>query len=125
MEETQQATTEPQQVATEPRQIEKITLPKKEKHPGRVAAGKRLAAYNREQKLKKAQAAAAELESVNTQPTENWYNNCYLILGIVGVTLTAFGLYYSNRAIHKCPLRPPSPPATPVPEIPNAIYNME
>ena len=105
-----------------PKTIEKITLPKKEKNPGRVAAGKRLADWNRQRKLEKLQAQATETqvpELVTTTPAS--YDKCYLFLGVVGVTLTAIGLYYSRH----CP--PKKVKKEPLVEnsAPNAVYKME
>ena len=55
--------------------IEKITLPKKEKHPGRVAAGKRLAEFNRRKKLEKLQAVeqATMAEVSESAPSTPFY----------------------------------------------------
>ena len=103
--------------------IEKITLLKKDKNPGRVAAG------NRQKKLEKLQAQATETielaatELVTTTPVS--YHKCYLFLGVVGVTLSVIGLYYSRHNIHVCP--PKKVKKEPVVEnsAPNAIYKME
>ena len=127
--ETPQPIQEPQKI------IEKVTLPKKEKNPGRVAAGKRLAEWNRKKKLEKLEKKSVHtvhtvdtVDMVDDPPTT--YDKCYLFLGIVGVTLTALGLYYtSTRSMHVCPpTRQSTNPAT-VAKVtddkPNAVYKME
>ena len=126
MEETEEKTATP----SEP---QKITLPKKEKNPGRVAAGKRLAEWNRQNKLKKVEAAA-QMQVQVPMDSPNWYNNCYLVIGVLGVSLTALGLYWSRSRIHRCPPRVPektpvvaaeaTQPAKP-PEAASAMYDME
>ena len=128
----------PQTVEREPQQekmIEKITLPKKEKHPGRVAAGKRLAEFNRRKKLEKLQAQSEAEVSESAPPSPSTFDKCYLFLGVVGVALTAMGLYYARRSMHVCPLTRPAQPTQPaqsskkieVKEKPvqKAVYEME
>ena len=119
-------TTQPENPPETPKMIEKITLPKKEKNPGRVAAGKRLADWNRQRKLEKLQAQATETqvpELVTTTPAS--YDKCYLFLGVVGVALSVIGLYYSRHNIHVCP--PKKVKKEPLVEnsAPNAVYKME
>ena len=107
--------------------IEKITLPKKEKHPGRVAAGKRLAEFNRRKKLEKLQAV--EQVSESAPPSPSTFDKCYLFLGVLGVALTAMGLYYARRSMHVCPLTRPAQPSKKVEvkekPVQKAVYEME
>ena len=112
--------------------IEKITLPKKEKHPGRVAAGKRLAEFNRRKKLEKLQAVEQTTMAEVPESSPSTFDKCYLFLGVVGVALTAMGLYYARRSMHVCPLTRPTQPAQSskkieVKEKPvqKAVYEME
>ena len=96
----------PEPAVQQEKVIEKITLPRKEKHPGRVAAGKRLAEWNRQKKQEKLTQQSLEpgLHGNPPEPnTPSTFDKCYLFLGIVGVTLTAIGLYYARRSMHVCP----------------------
>ena len=112
---------------TENRVIEKITLPKKEKNPGRVAAGKRLAEFNRQKKLEKLAQADAPVAEMSAGSST--FDRCYLFLGVVGVALTAMGLYYARRSMHVCPLTRPSRPSKKVEvkekPVQQAVYEME
>ena len=88
------------------------TKPATEKNPGRVAAGKRLAAHNRMvgEAKKKAEAKAASAaalpsgstpaQSENT-PAQSGANNISLMtmLGIGGLIVSAAGVYYQREAI--------------------------
>ena len=121
---------EPQQE----KMIEKITLPKKEKHPGRVAAGKKLAEFNRRKKLEKLQAVEQTTMAEVPESSPSTFDKCYLFLGVVGVALTAMGLYYARRSMHVCPLTRLAQPAHPTPPVvkekpvqqqQKAVYEME
>ena len=105
--------------------IEKVTPPK---NPGRVAAGKKLAEWNRKKKLEKLEKKSVDavhtVDMVDDPPTT--YDKCYLFLGIVGVTLTALGLYYtSSRSMHACPPTRTATVAKVTADKPNAVYKME
>ena len=98
-----------------------------EKNPGRVAAGKRLAAHNRmvREAKKKAEVEAAKPASTSaTQPsaatptsgdnnTEASSNSLVTILWIGGLVVSALGVYYQREAIMKRlnPTAQPTPPA--------------
>ena len=87
----------------------KPTLPK---HPGRVAAGKRLAEHNRKaREAKKKQAEAQKPPTTATteantsatnntteQSSNNSTNTVYLILTVGGLVVSAFGVYYQREA---------------------------
>ena len=111
------------------KEIEKITIPKKEKQPGRVAAGKRLAEWNKQKKLEKLQAAeqVAEIEVESSPPST--FDKYYLFLGVVGVGLSAIGLYYMRGSMHVCPLTQPSKKVEkivkPIQRQQKAVYEME
>ena len=114
------------------KEIEKITIPKKEKQPGRVAAGKRLAEWNKQKKLEKLQAAeqVAEIEVESSPPST--FDKYYLFLGVVGVGLSAIGLYYMRGSMHVCPLTQPAQLSKkvekivkPIQQQQKAVYEME
>ena len=109
------------------------TKPATEKNPGRVAAGKRLAAHNRlvREAKKKAEAEAAKPASTSTTQasaatstqsgdnnTEASCNSLMTILGIGGLVVSALGVYYQREAIMKRrkPTAQPTPPAPAQPE---------
>ena len=85
------------------------TKPATEKNPGRVAAGKRLAAHNRKvREAKKAEAEAASAaakpsgntpaQSENTSKEESGIS-LMTVLGIGGLLVSAAGVYYQREAI--------------------------
>ena len=86
------------------------TKPATEKNPGRVAAGKRLAAHNR--KVREAKKAEAEAASAAAQPSDNAPAksentskeeesgiSLITVLGIGGLLVPAAGVYYQREAI--------------------------
>ena len=113
------------------------TKPAKEKNPGRVATGKRLAERNRlaREAKKKAGAEAAKPTATLAQPentnTESSNNSLILILGIGELVLTALGVYYQREAIKarfaSTPTPAPEPPAPAPSRIPvrRGIREME
>ena len=66
----------------------KITTVEKVKNPGRVAAGKRLAAISKEAKARKAE----ERKKAEAECTEN-SNLLYVTVGVLGVTGLGYGVY--------------------------------
>ena len=93
------------------------TKPAKEKNPGRVESGKRLAERNRlaREAKKKAKAeggtpSATPSATPQATPSDN-SNSIFLILGVGGLIVSAVGLYYQREAIQKRFGR-----ATPAPE---------
>ena len=66
----------------------KITTVEKVKNPGRVAAGKRLAAISEEAKARK----AAERKKAEEECIEN-SNLLYVTVGVLGVTGLGYGVY--------------------------------
>ena len=66
----------------------KITTVEKVKNPGRVAAGKRLAAISKEAKARKAEERKkAEAECIGNS------NLLYVTVGVLGVTGLGYGVY--------------------------------
>ena len=107
------------------------TKPATEKNPGRVAAGKRLAAHNRmvREAMKKAEAevaSAAALPSGSTPAQAENTNkeessiSLIAILGIGGLIVSAAGVYYQREAIKKRfkPSQTPAPATPPAPTPP-------
>ena len=99
---------------------------KPSKNPGRVASGKRLAERNRlaRKAKKQAQAEAASTASASnttasanntTTATASDSNSVSLVtvLGIVGLIVSALGVYYQREAIRA--RFNPAPPAQPAP----------
>ena len=66
----------------------KITTVEKVKNPGRVAAGKRLAAISKEAKARKAE----ERKKAEAECIEN-SNLLYVTVGVLGVTGLGYGVY--------------------------------
>ena len=107
------------------------TKPATEKNPGRVAAGKRLAAHNRmvSEAKKKAEAEAASAaaqpsgntpaQSENTNKEESGIS-LMTMLGIGGLLVSAAGVYYQREAIMKSfkPAQAPAPATPPAPTPP-------
>ena len=85
------------------------TKPAKEKNPGRVESGKRLAERNRlaREAKKKAKAEGgtpSTTPSATPQATPSANNNnnsIFLILGVGGLIVSAVGVYYQREAIQK------------------------
>ena len=83
------------------------TKPATAKHTGWVASGKRLAERNRLARAAKKQAETQKqltnsttTEANATEPSSNnSTNTVYLILGIGGLVVSAFGVYYQREAI--------------------------
>ena len=118
------------------------TVPATEKHPGRVASGKRLAERNRlarEAKKQAKAASAAPNPDTKPEPTPTTSSSSdsssssntsgYLILGVGGLLVSAMGVYYQREAIMKTLGRnTPDPPAPPEPkgeefkDLPTAIH---
>ena len=99
------------------------TKPATEKNPGRVAAGKRLAAHNR--KVREAKKAEAEAASAAAQPSDNAPAkskktskeeesgiSLITVLGIGGLLVPPAGVYYQREAI----MNRFKPAATPAPQ---------
>ena len=98
------------------------TKPATEKNPGRVAAGKRLAAHNR--KVREAKKAEAEAASAAAQPSDNAPAksentskeesgiSLITVPGIGGLLVSAAGVYYQREAI-MARLKPAPQAATP------------
>ena len=83
------------------------TKPAKEKNPGRVESGKRLAERNRlaREAKKKAKAeggtpSATPCATPQATPSNN-NNSIFLILGVGGLIVSAVGVYYQREAIQK------------------------
>ena len=119
------------------------------KHPGRVAAGKRLAERNRLKREAKKQAKAQKSptntttgENASANSTEESSNNStstvYLILTVGGLVVSAFGVYYQRKAIMRTlgrsqktqttavepnPVEDPTPP--PKPKVQCGIIKMK
>ena len=81
------------------------TKPAKEKNPGRVESGKRLAERNRlaREAKKKAKAEGATPSATpqttpQATPSDN-NNSIFLILGVGGLIVSAVGVYYQREAI--------------------------
>ena len=86
------------------------TKPATEKNPGRVAAGKRLAAHNRmvreAKKKAEAEAASAAAQPSDNTPAQSENTNkeessisLMTVLGIGGLLVSAAGVYYQREAI--------------------------
>ena len=129
------------------------TKPATAKHPGRVASGKRLAERNRLARAAKKQAEAQKQpttttteanESANTteQSSNNSTNTGYFTLGVSGLIVSAFGVYYQREAIMRTlgkaqktvepnpvaednPPPPPPPPPSPKPKVKCGIIKMK
>ena len=104
------------------------TTPATEKHPGRVASGKRLAERNRPAREAKKQAKAASAtptpdtspeptpatSSSSSDSSSNTYG--YTLLAVGGLLVSAMGVYYQREAIiktlerNKAPAPPPPAP---------------
>ena len=114
------------------------TVPAKERNPGRVASGKKLAERNRlaREAKKQAKAASSAAPSPGTTPekkpetSSDSSHSGYLILGIGGLLVSAMGVYYQREAIMKTLGRnnAQTPPTTPEPkgeefkDLPTAIH---
>ena len=116
------------------------TVPATDKHPGRVASGKRLAERNRlaREAKKQAKAASSAAPSPGTTPEKNPETSSgsdsstsgYLILGIGGLLVSAMGVYYQREAIMKTlgrnnaqtPPTPPEPKGEEFKDLPTAIH---
>ena len=87
------------------------TKPATEKNPGRVAAGKRLAAHNRivrEAEKAEAEAASAAAQPSDNAPAQSENTNkeessisLMTVLEIGGLLVSAAGVYYQREAIMK------------------------
>ena len=120
-------TTTPVRVTADPPK----TKPATEKNPGRVAAGKRLAAHNRMVREAKKKEAEAEAASAAAQPSDNAPAksenttkeessiSLMTMLGIGGLLVSAAGVYYQREAImarlKPAPQAPALQAATPAP----------
>ena len=70
--------------------VEKVEIPEqKVKNPGRVAAGKRLAAISKEAKARKAE----ERKKAEEECIEN-SNLLYVTVGVLGVIGLGYGVYH-------------------------------
>ena len=98
------------------------TKPATEKNPGRVASGKRLAERNRlaraAKKKAEAEAASAAAQPSGNTPAQSENTNkeesgisLMTMLGIVGLLVSAAGVYYQREAIMKSfkPAQTPAP----------------
>ena len=102
------------------------TKPAKEKNPGRVESGKRLAERNRLAREAKKKAAANTSASAtpnatpsatsSASPSDN-SNSIFYILGFGGLLVSAVGVYYQREALQKRFGRAQNTPQhTPAPE---------
>ena len=80
------------------------TKPAKEKNPGRVESGKRLAECNhlaREAKKKAKSEGATPSTTPSATPSDSNNNSIFLILGFGGLIVSAVGVDYQREAIQK------------------------